>query len=168
MRDASIRLGVLLAIAATILIVGLVWLSRANDGPRLLGDLPEAPGLRVGAPVSFRGVSIGIVEDVAFTDSSVRVTIALRRDDLPLRRGDGVRMTHMGIFGDVALEIVPGPAGAPRVRDGDVLGAAPPDRTMLRREAAAESALVELARGARRPPPDTTRARRDSNAARAP
>jgi ABC-type transporter Mla subunit MlaD len=111
-------------------------------------DLPDAPGVRDGAVVRYRGVQIGQVERVSFADSVVHITIGLTRSDVPLRTRDGIRLAAEGLFGDRTLDVIPGPVTAPALRRGGTLGAAPRDSAAeLRREvleAAAAAALRDI------------------------
>lgn len=140
-RTRAVYVALLVVAAATLLTLAVLRL-RGPGGPVLYGDLRAAPGLREGAPVSFRGIAVGQVTHIGFVRDGVRLTIALARPDVPLRRGDGVRVRRNGVFGDFAVELTPGPASAPPLRDGDVLGEAPPDSAMIRDEAF-RNALLE-------------------------
>ena len=108
-------------------------------------DLPDATGVREGAVVRYRGVQIGQVEQVAFVDSVVHLTVGLTRPDVPLRSGDGVRLAADGLFGDRTLDVVPGPVTSPELRNGGTLGAAPRDSVaQLRREVLEATAAAAL------------------------
>src|SRR5688500_296897 len=54
-----------------------------RESPRIYAELSAAPGVRTGASVSFRGVPVGVVEKIAFTESGVRLTLVLTRTDVP-------------------------------------------------------------------------------------
>jgi ABC-type transporter Mla subunit MlaD len=114
-----------LSIVAVLTLGLTLGCGRRND--RIYADLPRANGVREGATVRYRGIDIGVVEHIAFVDTVVRLTIKLTRRDAPLRSGDRVRTAQDGVFGDRALHVVPGPAGAPLLRPGVTLGAAPLD-----------------------------------------
>lgn len=102
-------------------------------------ELPAAPGLREGAPVVFRGIEIGRVERLTLAHSGVRLALRVRRPDAPLRSGDRVALRPVGIVGDVAVDIVPGPASASVLGDSATLVALPRDTLAVEREAAAQA-----------------------------
>ena len=111
-------------------------LSACGDRGRVVhAVLPEAPGLREGALVRYRGIVVGTVKSARIVDSGVRLDLGIERADAPLRRGDRVRMTNVGIFGDREVEIVPGPLHTPRLAAEDNLSAYPPDTLAAIREA---------------------------------
>jgi hypothetical protein len=76
--------------------------------------------------------------------NGLRVTINLSRTDVPLRKNDGVRTTSNGMFGDIALELVPGSSQAAPLPDGGVLAEVAPDAAALRRQAAGEELVRSL------------------------
>ena len=91
--------------------------------------LPEAPGIREGSPIDYLGIEVGEVSRVRFlrdTSGPPHLALELRlgRDSVPLRARDSVRVRNIGIFGDQALWIVPGPSNAPVLAEGDTLLAA--------------------------------------------
>jgi phospholipid/cholesterol/gamma-HCH transport system substrate-binding protein len=92
-------------------------------------EVPAAPGLKEGAQVLFRGIEIGRVERIALAHSGVRLALRIQRPDSPLRAGDRVALRAVGLFGDVAVEIVPGPGSAPVLGDSATLAAVPPTPT---------------------------------------
>ena len=149
-----------------LLVFILAFPSCRPERSDIYADLPEAPGVREGAVVRYRGVQIGEVRRVTFADSVVHITIRLTRSDVPLRTRDGVRLAAEGVFGDRTLDVVPGPTSAPALHRGETLHAAPPDTVAdLRRElleAAAAAAMREVGAAWRR---DTTR---HDSAGRAP
>ena len=141
-----VTVGVLMTVALAILVVGALWL-RQPGGQVYHFELPEAPNLRIGAPVRFRGLAVGQVDDVAFTDTSVRVTIRITRADVPMRRGTAARIGPTGIFGDNDVELVPSATpSAPPLPPGSTLERAGPDSAQLAAEARAAAVRNALAR----------------------
>ena len=101
----------------------------APSGPDLVVLLPEAPGIREGSRIEYLGVDVGEVTRVAFVRDTVgppRVALHLQlsRDSVPLRAADSIRVRNLGLFGDQALSIVPGPSNAQALSRGDTLLAA--------------------------------------------
>lgn len=160
-RRAALVAGVLVIVAIAIVVAATRWLVGAH-GPVVYAELGAAPGLREGAPVSYRGIGVGEVTHIAFAGDGLRLTIALNRRDVPLRSGDGVRVTPNGIFGDYGVAIVPGPSSAPSLAEGGVLGEASPDSAALRQRALADAFFRRLGQSLA---PDTApRTPRDSGA----
>ena len=145
-RHPVVFVGVLITIALAILVGGATWLARPG-GPAYYVELREAPDLRVGAPVRFRGMTVGLVDDVAFTDTSVRIRMQFTRDDVPLRQGASARVSPTGILGDQGLELLPSATpGAPLLPPGSTLAAAAPDSARLAEQERAKAALGAIAR----------------------
>jgi ABC-type transporter Mla subunit MlaD len=144
MRTRSLVFAMVL-VAFVIVMVALMQM-RGPHGSVIYADLAKANGLREGAAVSFRGIDVGRVSHIAFRPNGLRVTITLSRPDVPLRTSDGARARPNGLFGDIALELVPvsGP-GAP-LAEGGILLEVPPDAEMLRNQIASEALSRSLAR----------------------
>ena len=87
----------------------------------------------------FRGLDVGRVERLTLAHSGVRLVLRIRRADAPLLAGDRVALRTVGLFGDAAVEIVPGPGSAPPLGDSTTLAAVPPDTLAPAREAAAQA-----------------------------
>jgi ABC-type transporter Mla subunit MlaD len=109
-------------------------------------ELPAAPGIKEGSQVIFRGIEIGRVERLTLEHSGVRLALRIGRPDAPLRAGDRVALRPLGIFGEVAVHIVPGPASAPALGDSATLAAVPPDTLASARDAAVQAAAKAVAR----------------------
>ena len=138
MRKRALYLGLLILVAVVALAAAMVRL-HGSRGPVFYAELRTASGLRDGAAVSFRGVPVGRVTDLAVATNAVRVTIALNRSDVPLYRGDGARVRRAGMLGEVEVELVPTPTPGPALRGGELLPEVAPDPVSVRREAAARA-----------------------------
>ena len=117
----------------------------ADSGTRqVVAVLREAPGLRVGDRVEYRGLAVGSVSALAIPDGRVHLTLTLTRQDVPLRASDRVRVVADGVFGASYVEIVAPSLDGPllsRRRDvPDTLDVAPYVRT--------DTALARLAKQA--------------------
>jgi ABC-type transporter Mla subunit MlaD len=120
---------------ATLLIAVCLLSSCSDSGGRVVhAVLPAARNLREGAPVRFRGIEVGKVTTVRIVDSGVRLDLDIERADAPLRSADQVRIAAAGMFGDAEVEIVPGPASAPKLASDGWLPAFPPDTLAALRE----------------------------------
>lgn len=83
--------------------------------------LPSAAGLVSGADVRMAGVVIGRVTHVGRDGSHARVTSQLQPRFVPLRTGAAVIARTKSLLGEAYLEVAPGPASAPALRDGGTL-----------------------------------------------
>lgn len=134
MRSASLLGTILLALAAC---------ARSDDALKVVAVLPNAAGLKEGASVTYRGVEVGTVENISFSDTAVQIKLHFTRSDVPLRVGDQVRIATLGLLGDKIVDIVPGPVSARALSHADTLGAAPADSLAAARGDVAEE-IVDL------------------------
>ena len=125
---------------------------RGSDAGKrqVVAVLPEAPGLRVGDRVEYRGLTVGSVSGLEIPDGRVHLTLTLTREDVPLRATDRIRVVADGVFGASYVEILAPDFGtkplARRRGMPDTLEAspyAPPDTTLAR---LAKQALDSLRR----------------------
>jgi hypothetical protein len=84
-----------------------------------------APGMKVGSRVQYRGVDVGVVREVYFTNGGVRIDALLERPDVALRAQDTVRIVPTGLFGEQIVQIAPGPETAPVIARNTSLAAKP-------------------------------------------
>ena len=145
MRNRALLVSLVILAAVIALVAAVVGLRRSR-APVIYADVHAAPGLREGAPVSFRGIAVGEVTHIAFVPDGLRLTISLSRPDVPLRQGDGVRVKPNGIFGDIVLELVPGASSAPPVTQGTLLHEAPLDSATVAQQAVGKALLQRFAR----------------------
>jgi ABC-type transporter Mla subunit MlaD len=90
----------------------------------------QAPGLKKGARVQYRGVEVGQVKQVYFTPGGVRIDLLIERDDAPIRTQDTVRLVSVGAFGAQVVDIQPGAQTAPLIARGATLPKAQPESTV--------------------------------------
>lgn len=134
------RTRVFLLITVGFLIVGLlgvVVLRRERTVQRAYTVLPRADGLREGAIVTYRGVAVGIVDELAFDTNGIQLELAFH-DSVPLRIADTALLSTLGLLGERAIAIVPGPHTAPPLPANGVL----PSR--VRRPDLAPGDVIEL------------------------
>jgi len=126
-----------------LLLLVLASTDACRRGERVVHTmLPSAaPRVAVGSPVLFRGVEIGTVQRLTLDHAGVRLDLRIERRDAPLRTGDRVALRVLGLLGDGVVDIVPGPATAPPIADGDTLAAALPDTLAAQREAVTEAVV---------------------------
>jgi phospholipid/cholesterol/gamma-HCH transport system substrate-binding protein len=113
------------------LLIGMACLGAcAKEHENLVHVIAEqAPGLKKSARVRFRGVDVGLVKEVYFTPSGVRIDLVLTRDDVPIRAQDTVRLALVGAFGEQVVDIQPGVQSAPLITRGATLPKARQDTT---------------------------------------
>jgi ABC-type transporter Mla subunit MlaD len=105
-----------------ILLAAALVLSCAQKHENVVHVIAEqAPGLKKGARVQYRGVDVGLVKQVYFTRGGVRIDLLLERDDVPIRTQDTVRLVSVGAFGAQAVDIQPGVQTAPLIARGATL-----------------------------------------------
>jgi len=119
----------LLALVVVAVVAGGVAYATHGGPRRFYVELPQAPGVREGVPVWYRGVAVGTVDSLGFTAERVRLRLAITRRDLPLRRGDRAHLAPMGVAGTNVIDILPGPATSPLLDDGGEIPSAWPDTT---------------------------------------
>lgn len=94
--------------------------------------MPEAPGVVAGAAVWVGGREVGAVEAIGFqrsapgAGSTLALTLALPTSvRAQVRRDSDVRVTSERMIGDPVIDVIPGSARSPALRDGDTLVARP-------------------------------------------
>jgi ABC-type transporter Mla subunit MlaD len=90
----------------------------------------QAPGLKKGQRVLYRGVDVGVVKQVYFTPGGVRIDLLVERDDAPIRTQDTVRILTVGAFGTQVVDIQPGVETAPLIARGGTLTKVEPESTV--------------------------------------
>jgi ABC-type transporter Mla subunit MlaD len=114
-----------------ILLAGILALGCAQKHENVVHVIAEeAPGLKKGARVQYRGVDVGLVKQVYFTPGGVRVDVLIERDDAPIRAQDTVRFVSVGAFGAQVVDIQPGPQTAPLIARGATLPKVQPESTV--------------------------------------
>ena len=127
------------------LLLAVLALAACRDSTRtIVAELERAPGVREGSEVSYLGVAIGKVQEIAFDRGRVRLTLAIERRNVPLRTSDRARVLNTSFFGDQGIDIVPGPATAPLLSGDAVLQPMPPDSLAEARRAVAEAVAAQI------------------------
>jgi ABC-type transporter Mla subunit MlaD len=116
---------------ATILLAGALALGCAKKHENVVHVIAEqAPGLKKGVRVLYRGVDVGVVRQVYFTSGGVRIDLLIQRRDAPIRTQDTVRITSVGPFGAQVVDIQPGLQTAPLIARGSTLTQVQPESTV--------------------------------------
>ena len=134
------RISSVLLLAALCVPVGC----KGRDGRTAYVTLASADDLKVGAPVRFRGIEIGVVQKLVLQHAGVRAELLIQLPDAPVQSNDGVAVSSVGLFGDHAVEIIPASFDGLPLRDGDTLHAAPPDSLAPTRDALARAVVREF------------------------
>ncbi|ACY49223.1 MlaD family protein [Rhodothermus marinus] len=123
----EIKVGVALVVAALILFFGtrfLLNLPLFEQTATYETLLPDASGLVDGSVVRLKGVVVGRVTDVRYDPQSGMARVRFQiNGSIPLPEGSYTRVAGLAMFGNVEMEIVPGPAGNPPLRPGSRLPA---------------------------------------------
>jgi ABC-type transporter Mla subunit MlaD len=80
--------------------------------------------------VQYRGVDVGLVKQVYFTEGGVRIDLLLEHDSVPIRQRDTVRLRTVGAFGSQVVDITPGEQNAPLIARGATLPRVQPESTV--------------------------------------
>ena len=108
-RRDEVAVGILITVAAVILVVGALWLARGglSRGYPLYTRFAWGQNLKQGQPVLLAGVNIGYVSDVKLRrDGFLDVTFRVNNDQT-VPKGSTATVKPVGIFGDVAVALTP-------------------------------------------------------------
>ena len=94
---------------------------------RVTVQLPEAGGLYERANVSYRGTTVGLVEEVILTDAGEVEAVLSLRSDVPISRDVDAEVHSRSAVGEQYVALLPVSDAAP-LADGDVI---PRDRTSV-------------------------------------
>ncbi|ORV41134.1 virulence factor Mce [Mycolicibacter engbaekii] len=129
MLTRFVRIQLILFVIASVIGVGMMLFGYMQV-PALLGigrltvqlDLPETGGLYRFSNVTYNGVQIGMVTDVALTDTGVRATLSLDRSPrVPADLRAAVR--SVSAIGEQYVDLLPRSDGAPYLQNGSVIPA---------------------------------------------
>ncbi|HEV2642737.1 MAG TPA: MlaD family protein [Candidatus Elarobacter sp.] len=136
----DILVGVVIAVAIVLAIVGSLWLARGglSKGYPLYARFAWGAGLKKGSPVWVSGAAVGYVSDVQFRPDGSLLTELRLTTDQPIPRRSPATVVPNGIFGDVAVNFTPLPSGA-RYVTGDTVVTGPPSPGIAQLTAKADS-----------------------------
>jgi phospholipid/cholesterol/gamma-HCH transport system substrate-binding protein len=109
-RTIELRVGIVVAIAAIILFLGIIWIKeyRFNVERYRYGVLfPNVGALGVGDPVTVLGVKKGTVESIILSGGDVLVTFNLTTD-VKLKKDAKFTVMNIGLMGERFIDVSPG------------------------------------------------------------
>ncbi|MEX2178407.1 MAG: MlaD family protein [Gemmatimonadaceae bacterium] len=108
-RRDEVAVGILLTVAAIVLVLGTLWLIRGGlgRGYPLHVAFPWGQNLKQGQPVMLAGVTIGVVTGVDLNPSGVLDVDLSIRNKYRVPRTSVAEVFPVGIFGDVAVALKP-------------------------------------------------------------
>jgi phospholipid/cholesterol/gamma-HCH transport system substrate-binding protein len=103
-RRDEVTVGILITVAAIVLVVGLLWLARGglSSGYPLFARFAWGQNLKPGQAVLLAGVTIGYVSDVELREGYLDVEMRIN-DDFTVPRTAVAEVVPVGIFGDAAI-----------------------------------------------------------------
>lgn len=116
--------GVLLVLAACalFLLVSVLRLPVTGGATTIEVSMPRTGGLYEGAGVTYNGIVVGKVTEVALTEDGVDVTVRLEAGT-KIPKDSKVRVRSLSPIGEQYLDFQPRTAGGPYLADGDALTA---------------------------------------------
>lgn len=120
----ELKVGVIVIVAVTVLVTGLLWLSGRTIGAGSTVTVPvrfsNVSGLQPGDPVRISGVKVGRVANVVLEDvGNVTVYLEVSRANRP-RTDAKALVASLDFFGEKYVDYVPGNA-SDVLRDGQVI-----------------------------------------------
>lgn len=144
------KIGALIVVSSVLFLGGFAYMTnRTLDGIStiLFVRVSTADGLKKGDAVLLRGVQVGEVKSIDFSESAVVVRVRLTQA-VPVTRGATAALVSADMFGRQTLVLRPGAVAAGPLADGDTLDGTP---------AASMTAHIDgLSRNAQRMINDTT------------
>ena len=132
----QLKVGVLILVALSILVVAIVKLGRAGNlfGKRytLVAFVSSGSGLRAGGPISVAGQLAGSIKAIDFlppdadTTRNLKLVIEMdRRLTEQVRKDSRAKIKAMGFLGDKIFDISPGTPRYPVLKEGDTIVISP-------------------------------------------
>src|SRR5918992_2137529 len=129
-RRDEVFVGMLLTVAAAVAIIGTIWLTRGglSSGYPLYTRFAWGQNLKQGQPVQLAGVSVGYVDEVKLRDDGYLDVVLRVQDEYKIPRNSTAAVVPVGIFGDVAVGLMPKGPSSVHYERGDTVpaGASPP------------------------------------------
>jgi phospholipid/cholesterol/gamma-HCH transport system substrate-binding protein len=120
----ELKVGVIVIVAVTIFVIGLLWLSGRTIGAGATVTVPvrftNVSGLTPGDPVQISGVKVGRVANVVLEDvGSVMVYLEVSRRNRPHTDAKAI-VASLDFFGEKYVDYIPGNA-PDLLRDGQII-----------------------------------------------
>ena len=125
-RD-DVLVGILMAVAVIVAIVGSLWLARGglSKGYPLYAKFPWSSGLKQGQPVLLAGVNVGYVDEVQLRPDGTVLTTFRVGKEYKVPRGTVATVVANGIFGDMAIALTPKAPNAASIPPNDTVPVGP-------------------------------------------
>jgi phospholipid/cholesterol/gamma-HCH transport system substrate-binding protein len=126
-RRDEVFVGMLLTVAATVAVVGTIWLTRGglSRGYPLYTQFAWGQNLKQGQPVQLAGVSVGYVDEVKLRDEGFLDVVLRIEEQYRIPRSSTATVVPVGIFGDVAVALTPKAPSKIAYDAGDTVPAGP-------------------------------------------
>lgn len=113
LRSRAIREGSvgLFALLGLIVFGGItIWLRGGGWGEKnyqFTASFPMVDGMQIGAPVRFRGVTVGKIVGLQPSSNKVEATIEISSESLQIPKNVIVQTNRYGLIGDASVDIIP-------------------------------------------------------------
>jgi phospholipid/cholesterol/gamma-HCH transport system substrate-binding protein len=84
-------------------------------------DLPESGGIFAGAEVTYRGIAVGTVKRLTFTDDGVRATLAIEKSAPDISADARAVVANKSAIGEQYLDLRPQGSGGPYLEAGSTI-----------------------------------------------
>jgi phospholipid/cholesterol/gamma-HCH transport system substrate-binding protein len=131
----ELRVGVVVILSLIVLAFTILYVGGGGGSPlapkyEIHALMTDVNGLKSGAPVRLGGVEVGTVTDVGFSEKypgQVEVTMSIEREVQDrVTSASRITLGSLGLLGEKAVDITPGPGGSP-IADGGYVRAAGED-----------------------------------------
>ncbi|MBA3342720.1 MAG: MCE family protein [Gemmatimonadaceae bacterium] len=125
-RD-DVLVGIVMAVAIIVVIVGSLWLARGglSKGYALYAKFPWSAGLKQGQPVLLAGVNVGYVDQVDLRQDGTVLTTFRVGKEYRVPQGTVATVIPNGIFGDMAIALTPSRPNPRSVPENDTIAVGP-------------------------------------------
>lgn len=131
----ELRVGLVVILSLLVLTFTILYIGGGGGSPlapkyEIHALMTDVNGLKAGAPVRLGGVEVGTVTDVGFSEKypgQVEVTMRVEREVQDrITSTSRITLGSLGLLGEKAVDIAPGPGGTP-IADGGYVRAAGED-----------------------------------------
>jgi phospholipid/cholesterol/gamma-HCH transport system substrate-binding protein len=125
-RD-DVLVGIVMALALVVLVLGSLWLARGglSKGYPLYAKFPWNSGLKQGQPVLLAGVNVGYVDEVDLRPDGTVLTTFRVGKEYKVPQGTTATVVANGIFGDMAIALIPKRPNPLSISPGDTVPVGP-------------------------------------------